>query len=61
MRDPKPCPFCGAQLQYVELVCKLLPGPLTMRLWRHNKNGCFLDMMEISPDEIQSWNQRDGI
>ena len=58
MTDPKPCPFCGAHLEYVEHICRRLPGTPTMKLWRHVKNGCFLECAEISPDEIPAWNCR---
>ena len=60
MKEPKPCPFCGAVLEHRFHQCRALPDTPVMEYWKHERNGCFESGVEIGPEELAQWNRRDG-
>ena len=60
MKAPKPCPFCGARLEWTEHPCRALPGAQSLELWLHPRSGCFLSLIEVSPEELPRWERREG-
>ena len=58
MTDLKPCPFCGAILEYDEYVAIRVPGKPIMRLWTHQAGGCILSGMEVPKEDHEAWNRR---
>ena len=48
---PKECPFCGAELRYVQTFNK-------EEFWLHANNSCILDYLVVMPYAIEKWNQR---
>lgn len=59
MENPKPCPFCGRELKYVEWEIKAGEhrGGL-MRFYKHERKKCILDTMEVMIPDIPAWNRR---
>lgn len=52
MKEPKPCPLCGANLAQV---CS--------EFWRHETvatvtEGCWLEGARVRPSEVDLWNRR---
>ena len=54
----KPCPFCGATLEYEEHVAIRVPGKPIMQLWAHPAGGCILSGMEVPKEDHEAWNRR---
>ena len=58
MTDLKPCPFCGAMLEYEERVAILAPGQPTWRMYAHPAGKCILSGMEVPKEDHEAWNRR---
>lgn len=58
MKAPKPCPFCGAQLEWTEHPCRALPGAPTLKLWIHPRSNCYASRFEVPEEELPLWNRR---
>lgn len=53
-----PCPFCGADLEYEEHVCRAVKGRPILRLWAHPSGKCILAGMEVPKEDHEAWNRR---
>ena len=55
MKDPckelKPCPFCGAVLEYEEHIAIRVPGRPVLKLWAHPSGGCILSGLEVPKED----------
>ena len=60
MPDLKPCPFCGATLEYEEHVAILVQGQPTLQLRAHPAGECILSGMEVPKEDHEAWNRRTG-
>ena len=58
MTDLKPCPFCGATLEYDEYVAIRAPGKPIIRLWAHPAGECILSGLEVPKEDHEAWNRR---
>ena len=58
MTDLKPCPFCGATLEYDEYVAIRVPGKPIMQLWAQPSGKCILSGLEIPKEDHEAWNRR---
>lgn len=54
----KPCPFCGAELEYEEHVAIKVAGHPILRLWAHPSGSCILAGLEVPQDDHEAWNRR---
>lgn len=54
----KPCPFCGAELEYEEHVARAVKGRPILRLWAHPSGSCILAGMEVPLKDHPAWNRR---
>lgn len=55
----KPCPFCGAELEYEEHVARAVKGRPILRLWAHPSGSCILAGMEVPLEDHPAWNRRE--
>ena len=60
MADLKPCPFCGAELEYEEHEAIAIKGRPLLRLWAHPAGECILSGMEVPIYDHEAWNRRTG-
>lgn len=58
MTKPKPCPFCGLELEWEDHPCRALPGDVHLRLWKHPKANCYASTFEVTPEDVLLWNRR---
>ena len=56
--EPKPCPFCGEQLELEEWPAKALPGQPIMKYWKHPMSLCYCSGFEVVPEDVPLWNRR---
>lgn len=58
MSDLKPCPFCGAKLEYEEHEARAIAGRPLFRSWVHPAGECFLSGIEATKCDLEAWNRR---
>lgn len=54
---PRPCPFCGARLQWQEENFSNKFHPV-FGIWKHPYNGCYAEGFAVVPQDVQKWNRR---
>lgn len=58
MEKLKPCPFCGAELEYEKHIAIKVAGHPLLRLWAHPSGSCILAGLEVPQDDHEAWNRR---
>lgn len=57
---PKPCPFCGINLELFADSADLDVRRYGAR-YQHAENDCFLTDFEVRPVDVAGWNRRASI